>query len=392
MKLILLFSLALFAGNVAQSQSCSTVKVISPQVTQPTSASIVSSSCSTLVVTWQGSAGQTYYINATRYNPTTNIKDTVADAGITRSCNGSNSCTATIPVIAGTQVTWSVQAISTIGGNIYYSYALEGTPVNYPILACGVSANTVALSGKVILQGAYDSVRGLMNRVLDSLNILQTGATLQPYNITGFDYNGPDSVSPSFFDAHPNVVDWVMVELRDAQVPQAILNLRVAFVLQDGTLIDTNTVTNTKIIFSNTESKSYYVAIRHRNHLGAMTAQPVSFATGSSTIDFASAATVTYGTNARKLISGVMTLWAGDANGDRQTKYNGASNDKNAILSKVGLTTPNNVITGYHREDANLDGKVRYNGAANDKNVILGVAGISTANNVVVEQIPNSSN
>lgn len=83
-----------------------------------------------------------------------------------------------------------------------------------------------------------------------------------------------------------------------------------------------------------------------------------------------------------------MALWAGNGNGNNNVKYNGSANDRNTILSLVGLTTPNQIVTGYSRMDANMDGQIKYNGSNNDRNVILSNVGLTTPNNVLGEQLP----
>lgn len=86
--------------------------------------------------------------------------------------------------------------------------------------------------------------------------------------------------------------------------------------------------------------------------------------------------------------TGKMALWAGNGNGNNNVKYNGSANDRNTILSLVGLTTPNQIVTGYSRMDANMDGQIKYNGSNNDRNVILSNVGLTTPNNVLGEQLP----
>jgi hypothetical protein len=90
---------------------------------------------------------------------------------------------------------------------------------------------------------------------------------------------------------------------------------------------------------------------------------------------------------AQRLVSGKYTLWAGNGRTDFQLKYNGSNNDRNSILSVVGLATPNAVVPGYRLQDYNLDGVVKYNGSANDRNVLLGNVGIATPSAVVEEQV-----
>ena len=144
------------------------------------------------------------------------------------------------------------------------------------------------------------------------------------------------------------------------------------------------------VFFNGVATDEYYIAVRHRNHLGAMTASTISLGNAVVAHDFTDNANATWGTNAQKdLGGGTMGLWSGDASGDGIVKYNGASNDKNKILALVGLFTPNNVETGYLSEDVNMDGDAKYNGANNDKNKILANVGLFTPNSVIEEQIPN---
>jgi hypothetical protein len=82
--------------------------------------------------------------------------------------------------------------------------------------------------------------------------------------------------------------------------------------------------------------------------------------------------TVTYNGNTFR------ALWTGDVNRDGFIKYNGSSNDRGVILTKVGgiLTGTSN---GYISEDINLNGTAKYNGSANDRAVLLtNVGGILT--------------
>lgn len=92
---------------------------------------------------------------------------------------------------------------------------------------------------------------------------------------------------------------------------------------------------------------SYYVAVRHRNHLGIMTAAAVSLSAAPLSIDFTSAATSTYGTEARKDISGTQVMWMGNTNFNAQLSYVGDPNDRDPILARIGGTVPSNTVSGY---------------------------------------------
>ena len=119
---------------------------------------------------------------------------------------------------------------------------------------------------------------------------------------------------------------------------------------------------------------NYHVAIRHRNHLGIMTLDPVALTSAPASVDLTQASTAAYGTNARKSVSGTfpaLVLWAGDVTFNGQVKYAGGSNDRDPILVRIGGTVPTNTTNGYFPEDVNLNGQVKYAGSANDRDPIL---------------------
>jgi hypothetical protein len=119
----------------------------------------------------------------------------------------------------------------------------------------------------------------------------------------------------------------------------------------------------------------YFVAVHHRNHLGCMTAAPITLGGSSTVVDLTQAGTPAYGTDARRSIAGVMVLWTGDATFNGQVKYAGAGNDRDAILVRIGGLVPTNTVQGYHPEDVNMDGTVKYAGANNDRDRVLQTIG-----------------
>ena len=81
-------------------------------------------------------------------------------------------------------------------------------------------------------------------------------------------------------------------------------------------------------------------------------------------------------------------LWAGDVTFKGESKYTGASNDRDPILVTVGSTTPNNTVNAYSTRDVNLDGTVKYTGSGNDRDPILVNVGSTTPNSTRLEQLP----
>ncbi len=120
-----------------------------------------------------------------------------------------------------------------------------------------------------------------------------------------------------------------------------------------------------------------------------MTATAVALSTSTTSIDFTSLATTTFGSSAQKQVGTKMVMWAGDANGDGAMKYTGSANDRDPILTAVGSTTPNNAVSNvYDRRDTNLDGVIKYTGSANDRDIILTNVGSTTPNNTRTQQLP----
>ncbi|MFZ4399880.1 MAG: hypothetical protein ACOYO1_07590 [Bacteroidales bacterium] len=133
-------------------------------------------------------------------------------------------------------------------------------------------------------------------------------------------YNGTDmNKAQDFVAGNPvdkfsgTIADVITVELHDA-VTYATINYTVlADLNQNGTA---TTGGKTYISIPNTYSGSYYITVKHRNHVETTTANPVSFTDANITCNFTDAATKAFGSNMKLLAPGVYGLFAGDINGD----------------------------------------------------------------------------
>ncbi len=241
-------------------------------------------------------------------------------------------------------------------------------------------------ASKAFLQGPYSG--GTMSDALRSASLLPT---VEPYANLGFTHvggGGSERANAAVYNVTGNnaIVDWVFLQLRDKNNSATVLATRSALLQRDGDIVDVDGVS--PVQFKGLSPDNYFVSVRHRNHLGVMGASTFGlFPTEPTSVDFSTIPT--YGTNAQKnLGSGVMGLWAGNANVDGNVKYNGGSNDRVKVLTKVGFATPNNIVSGYHTEDVNMDGLVKYNGGSNDRVVILLNVGIATPNYILMQQLP----
>jgi PKD repeat protein len=245
----------------------------------------------------------------------------------------------------------------------------------------------VRIKVKALLQGPFDAGTLLMN---DGLRAAGLVPLQEPYSEPGYKYvdEGVDRLlSASVLSATgPDAIaDWVVLELRDPTEPTKIRYSRPALLQRDGDVVDLNGTSFPRI---GLPAGNYHVSILHRNHLGVMTAAPISVNNSMITLDLSDPVTPTWGTDARYVVSGKALLWAGNARADGTVRYTGQNNDRDPILVVVGSTTPNGNVVGYRAEDINLDGNVRYTGGGNDRDIILINVGSTTPNNSRVQQVP----
>gem|GEM_PF-2726921 len=190
---------------------------------------------------------------------------------------------------------------------------------------------------KVFLEGPYIS-NGMMSYELTDVLPLNS-----PYD--NEEIEGLPDVSPR------HIVDWVQVQLRLTETGEEEHTFN-AFLLDNGYLV--NTDGNNGFAIDYTPGTSYYIIVRHRNHLGIMSAQSHEFSITPETapqIDLTVLGSI-YGPpgyGAKQLSDGVLALFAGDADGDGQI----FNNDRNFFwMPQAGS------VFGYHAADFDLDGWV----------------------------------
>ncbi|MCB0793057.1 MAG: PKD domain-containing protein [Flavobacteriales bacterium] len=245
----------------------------------------------------------------------------------------------------------------------------------------------VLVSPRMLLQGAYDGNSGLMRDDLRAQGLIPLN---EPYTAAGYVFTcegGGETTTPDVLTVTgPDaIVDWVVVELRDAVDPTLVVCDRAALLQRDGDVVD---VDGTSPVRFAAPEGNYRIVLRHRNHLGVMTAMPVSLGYLTTVVDLSLPATATYGTNARTINGAKALLWAGNTNGNSSLKYTGAANDRDPILVVVGGLIPTNSVNGYLPEDVTMNGVVKYTGAGNDRDPILVNIGGSVPTSFLNEQIP----
>jgi hypothetical protein len=96
-------------------------------------------------------------------------------------------------------------------------------------------------------------------------------------------------------------------------------------------------------------SGSYYLALKHRNHLETWSAAPISFVGTSISYNFTDAAARAFGNNQKEVWPNTFGLYAGDATQDGTINADDADN----VSAQA-----NAFATGYIPQDINGDGSI----------------------------------
>ena len=202
----------------------------------------------------------------------------------------------------------------------------------------------IKLNAKVLLQGAaVNPFSGEESLMRDNLRVAGSIPTTSPYS---------DAVTcdASVFTVTGNdaIVDWVWIELRDDVDTSIIISSRSALLQRDGDVVDINGVSNLGFAVN---SKEYHVVLRHRNHLGIISASPILLSLGSTAnLDFTtSSTTANGGVNAlTDLGDGRYAIYAGDQTGNGQIQ----NSDITGVAFSLGGS-------GYDNADIDLNNQIQ---------------------------------
>lgn len=158
----------------------------------------------------------------------------------------------------------------------------------------------------VFLEGPYNPTSGLMQTDLKADNLIPLQ---EPYTALGH-HAGSETVSSTVI-ANYQVVDWILVELRNSNDNTQIVATRAALLLQNGRVVDLDGIS--PVSFS-VAAGNYQVSVRHRNHLGIMANNAYQLSSTPTTVDFNLVGL--YGTEPVTTVGGTRLLWMGDANSD----------------------------------------------------------------------------
>lgn len=209
----------------------------------------------------------------------------------------------------------------------------------------GVRCDAV-VSPKVFLQGpAINPNTGEESLMRDNLRAdgwLASSATTSPYadalvaDASVFNTTGSDAI-----------VDWVFVELRDENDSSIVLGSQSALLQRDGDIVGVDGVS--PLIFSQLEGRSY-VTVKHRNHLGLLSASSIFLNLDNTVVDLSSDANEVEGQNNAVVVlpNGKYSAYSGDFDGNEQVQ----NADASGIIQLIGGS-------GYSDADMDANAQVQ---------------------------------
>jgi len=237
-------------------------------------------------------------------------------------------------------LSWTLGEIATetySNGNIILTQGFQ-QPVS-------VTIHGVDLDLLVFLEGPYSG-----SQMTTGLNAGNQIPLSQPYNVPPWNYSGTESVGSI---PNTDVVDWVLIELRDAANagaadPSTTIATQAAFILNNGSVVGLD---GSSVLQFPAASflQNLYAIVWHRNHLGILSANGITESGGVYDYNFSTAIAQVYngGLGYKEIATNVYGMVGGDANADGD--INAA--DKTLWSNDAGTK-------GYKATDYNMDVQV----------------------------------
>ncbi len=105
--------------------------------------------------------------------------------------------------------------------------------------------------------------------------------TTDPYETLGYNHivGGGEQIAAGVLNQTGNgeIVDWIVVEIRDGDNPLTILETHSGLVRKDGFIASSETGNSgLNFYYPGSHYNSIVIALRHRNHLGVILSDPIN--------------------------------------------------------------------------------------------------------------------
>ena len=194
------------------------------------------------------------------------------------------------------------------------------------------------LQVRVALEGHFDFASQTMRTDLADAGLVPND---QPFSPAPFSYNGDEN----FTDMPTDTVDWLLLELRDAEDANVVTARKAVLLRKDGFVMETDGTPG--VSFEGIADGEYRLAVVHRSHLTVLSSENLLMDAPSFIYDFTQSDLKAEGHEQMKKIGQQWCLMAGDLNNDQLID----NRDRNLWRQADGQN-------GYHPADMNADGTV----------------------------------
>ncbi len=259
-------------------------------------------------------------------------------------------------------ITSSAGANGTISPNGTVNVPSGGTQAYTITPNSGYGIATVLVDGSPVANTAkYTFTNVLLSHTISATFSVGVNIPLKVF-LQGPAAASPDTMLPTLrtsgtlaahFTSVPipsNAIDSINVELRNAQTTagSTTRKFQPAWLLSNGTITSFTDTTKNYVRFD-TSAGSYYIVVRHRNHLAVMSAAAIALtSTDTLAYDFTTGQAKAFGTNPMAQVGTKFCMIAGDANADGQIT---------TLDFSPWLANAKAALTGYYSTDMNCDGQ-----------------------------------
>ncbi len=255
-----------------------------------------------------------------------------------------------------------------------YTGSISGTTLTVTSVSSGTLAVGQVISGTGVTFATTITALGTGTGGTGTYTVSLTQTTASTTITSGF--FGQTTASTT------DIVDWVLLELRDPVTPATVVARRAGFIREDGKIVDLDGLSD--VSFRPLADGNYFIVIRHRNHLPVRSATVRAFTSTMGipvpTYDFTTAQAQAYQdvTTIPAILNAAMAnlgsafgMWGGNSNSNTAVRASGplAQNDYLQLVTTTLLGNVTLIQNGvYNASDMNMDGTVRASGplAQND--------------------------
>lgn len=226
----------------------------------------------------------------------------------------------------------------------------------------GIVSKSVNL--KVWLRGP--SLGATMQTTLATSELIPLTEPYEGLDFVRKGYSGETVADVNVFKDN-NIVDWILVELRDRDNPEIVRYNRAGLLNNVGQILDVDGLSLLQFPF--VRDFDYFISIRHRNHLGIMTKEAVDI---TQPIDFTLLETEYTGpSNYRILDYPNYCLRAGKIGNGKIILYTGNNSWTSKVFTLLNYSANSTITNIYSVYDVNFDGIIKFNLGSNDRAVVL---------------------